>query len=124
MSKSGSSNYALGSAVGTVLAAGIVSVATGSAAAAPFTPDQCKVVAAAISEVLRTLGPDTLSVDFRTSLRDFVVTDGKLTCEGSRDILTPTAKDIAAFNTIRTILLGGLHPISLQEAGVRSIAAK
>jgi hypothetical protein len=124
MSKSVSSKTALGHAFGTVIVAGIVSATGGPANAAPFTPEQCKIIASAISEVLGAVGPDTLSVEFRTSLRNFVVTDGNLTCEGSRDILTPTTKDIAAFNTIRTILLGGPHPISLQDAGVRSIAAR
>jgi hypothetical protein len=124
MSKSVSSKATLGQMFGTALFAGIVSTAAGSASAAPFSAEQCKVIAATISQVLATLGAGTLSVEFRTSLRDFVVTDGKLTCAGSKEILTPTTQDIAAFNTIRTILLGGPNPISLQEAGVRSVAAR
>jgi hypothetical protein len=116
--------FAESASLNTLLAASVISASTAYASPAPFTAEQCKVIAATISQVLSTVGADTLSIEFRTSLRNFVVTEGKLTCGGSRDILTPTTKDIAAFNTIRTILLGGSSPISLEDAGVRSIAAR
>jgi hypothetical protein len=118
MSNSGSSNYAVGSAFSAVLAAGIVSVATGSAAAAPFTPEQCRIISAVAVDVLKAIGPDTVSPEFKQSFRDFL--GPRLTCDGPKQIRTPTVADIAAFNTIRSQLLAG--DISLQAAGLRSVA--
>jgi hypothetical protein len=105
--------------INTVIAATLVSATAGSAAAAPFTLDQCRIVSATVAEVVRSLGADTLSVEFRTSLRDFIMTDGHMTCGGPRLIRTPTTNDIAAFNTIRSQLLAS--NISLQAAGLQSV---
>jgi hypothetical protein len=104
------------------LVASIVSASVGHAAPAPFTPEQCRIVAATVADVVRAIGANTLSVEFRTSLRDFIMTDGQMTCRGPGTILTPTTNDIAAFNTIRSQLLAS--DISLQKAGLRSIDAK
>lgn len=89
------------------------------AAPAPFTPEQCKVIAAVAVDVLKALGPETLSGEFKQSFRNFL--GPSLTCDGPRDILTPTGPDIDAFNTIRSLLLRG--DISLREAGLRAVAS-
>jgi hypothetical protein len=44
-----------------------------------------------------------------------------LTCDGSPTILTKGVEEIAAFNTIRTLLLAAPAKISLQSAGLKSV---
>jgi hypothetical protein len=120
MSKSVSSKTALGHAFGTVIVAGIVSTTAGPATAAPFTPEQCKIISAVAVDVLKAIGPDTVSAEFKQSFRDFL--GSGLTCNGPKEIETPTANDIGAFNTIRSVLLNA--GISLQEGGLRAVTVK
>jgi hypothetical protein len=92
--------------------------------AASFTEHECKVISGVARQVVTALGPNSLSVDFRRSLLGFIAPDGKRsTCTGPTQIRTPTDPDIAAFNTIRGILLQGPSPISLQERGLVSVAS-
>lgn len=92
---------------------------TGQAKAGDFTHDQCRAIAAVASDVVKTIGKEKLSVEFRQSFINFL--GAKLTCDGPKDILTPTGEDIDTFNTIMTFLEGGSKPIYLQRAGLRSV---
>lgn len=94
------------------------------AQAAAFTEQECKVIAGVTSEVVRAVGKDKLSREFRLSMARFIGPDGKrATCDGPTNIATPTVDDSAAYNTIRGILLEGPNPISLQERGLVSVAS-
>jgi hypothetical protein len=65
------------------------------------------------------LDPETVSAEFKQSFRDFL--GPNLSCDGPRDIHTPTGPDIDAFNTIRSQLLAG--KISLRDAGLRAVTS-
>ena len=72
-----------------------------SAIAADFTEAQCRDIAAVAGTVVRTVGKENLSVEFRQSFRDFL--GAKLTCDGPKNLSTPTDKDLAALLTIEDI---------------------
>src|SRR5262245_56912839 len=100
---------------------GAASLPSGGAQAGDFTHDQCRLIAAVATDVMKALGPTTLSVDFRQSLVRFVAPQGKFTCDGPKDILTPTGPDVDAFNTIKDVLFAPPRRISLEQAGLRSV---
>jgi hypothetical protein len=111
---------ALAGAILFAASAGSAVLPTAASAQQPaLTAAQCKTVAMTAVEVIRDLGPEKMSAQFKQSLRDFLGTE--LKCDGPRDILTPTIADVAAFNTMREILLSPPRIISLQKAGLRSI---
>lgn len=92
--------------------------ATTGAQAGQFTREECGLILETSRTVMRSLGADTLSTDFRRSLLTFISPDGKtLSCTGPAQIVTPTGRDIDAFNTI-----GGLLPFDIQARGVRQVA--
>jgi hypothetical protein len=105
-------------------ALGIAAIATLFAAnatqAANFTPHECKVIAGVAGKVVRELGKDTLSLQFRQSFRNFI--DANATCTGPTNIATPKGPDIDAFNVMRGILASGEKPIDLYARGVRAVA--
>jgi hypothetical protein len=101
------------------LGLGIAVTSPTTAFSASLTTDECKVVAAVAGKVVKAIGRDTLSLEFRQSFRNWL--GAELTCDGPTDILTPTVNDVAAFNTIRTVLVAGDHPLSLQDAGLRAV---
>ncbi len=107
-----------------VAAAGMAVLATlfvaNATQAASFTPHECKVIAGVAGKVVRELGKDTLSLEFRQSFRNFL--DANVTCTGPTNIATPKGPDIDAFNVIGGILLHGETPISLSARGVRAVA--
>lgn len=106
------------------LAAGAALFGANAAQAASFTDKECRIISAVARDVVRTLGKEKLSSQFRESLINFMAPDGKtLTCDGPTQIRTPTGPDVDAFNTIRTILLAGDNPISLQKRGLVSVAS-
>lgn len=97
-----------------------------SAHAGDFTSDQCRMIAAVAGDVMKAVGASKLSIEFRTSLIDFIMpnVDGngrKMTCDGNKRITTSTADDVAAFLTMREILLAPPSKISLEKAGLRSV---
>lgn len=95
------------------------------AAAASFTEAECKLVAEVVAATVRTVGADTLSVGFRRSMGAFLSPDGRtLTCAGSTRIVADTIDDAAAFDTMRTILLQGNAPISLQRRGLELVRSR
>ncbi len=108
-----------------VAAAGMAVLATLFAAnatqAAQFTPEECRVVAGIGGQVVRALGKETLSADFRQSFVNFL--GPNIACDGPTNIVTRTGPDIDAFNTIRIMLLQTNRPISLQDRGIRSVAS-
>lgn len=93
--------------------------------ASKFTDHECKVIYLTTKEVVKVLGVETLSKDFRQSIANFMVPDGKtLTCTGPTDIATPRGDDVDAFNTIQDILAASKdNPILLQDRGIRSVAS-
>jgi hypothetical protein len=93
--------------------------AANGATAADFTPQECKIVYETSRMVVQALRKDTLSLKFRQSLVNFMGPDTR--CNGPKNILTPTVNDVAAFNTIRGLLLSPPARISLQERGLRSV---
>lgn len=104
-------------------ALGIATIATlfaANAQAANFTPHECKVIAGVAGKVVRELGKDTLSLQFRQSFVNFL--DAKVTCTGPTNIATPKGPDIDAFNVMRGILASGEKPIDLYARGVRAVA--
>jgi hypothetical protein len=81
----------------------------------PFTELQCKTIAATTTEVFNALGTEKMSVDFRRSVIDFIVPDGRTaTCTGPRQIAWRTRYDRATFLNIRVQLLKSRTPISLE----------
>ena len=88
------------------------------AEAGSFSRSECKLIAVVSAKVIKAVGKDTLSVTFRQSLRNWI---GQLTCDGPTNIRTPTGPDIAAFNTIRSVLAAGNAPIDLTGRGLRSV---
>lgn len=92
---------------------------TTGAAAADFTQKQCAGIAETAIEVLRAVGKDTLSQEFRQSFRGWLGAD--LRCDGPKDIIIVTHNDSATYATIREALLRGSKPISLQKAGLRVV---
>ena len=110
------------------LAAGAALLASPMAHAGDFSAEQCKLIATVSGEVVKTVGVQKLSEDFRKSIANFIMPEvnGKrtMTCEGPKNIFTPTGNDVDAFNTIREILLSPPRQISLQKAGLRSVDPK
>lgn len=118
-----SGKQALRRGAAAIVAAGVLFGAN-AAQAGSFTELECKTVSGVAREVVKAVGKDTLSMDFRRSLLSFIAPDGKQsTCTGPLKIATPTGADIDAFNTIRGLLLAGPKPISLQERGLQSVAS-
>lgn len=108
-------------AIGTLFTANAAAAADASAPS-KFTEQECKVVAAMAGEVVKAVGPEKLSVEFRRSFMGFIAPDGKkATCTGPTQIATPKHEDIAAYNTIGGLLLQGPKPISLRERGLRAV---
>lgn len=80
--------------------------APGSAQAAGFTEQECKVVAAVTGEVVRAVGKDELSVDFRKTLVTFIVPDSKhATCTGPAMVKLRSLSDQDAISKIHDRLL-------------------
>ncbi len=88
-----------------------------------FTKVECKGIALVASEVVKAIGANKLSLEFRQSFVNWVRPPA-FTCDGPKDILTPRGDDIDTFNVIRRVLLAGKNPISLQKAGLRSVDPK
>lgn len=110
-----------GSVGATFAFAALASLVTGAAKASDFSEQDCTKIVGVTTSVAKELGPQTLSAEFKRSMREFLKPNGTADCSGPRDILTPTVVDVAAFNTMRTLLLAGSHPVSLQKAGLRSV---
>ena len=110
-------------AVGSLFAANAAAAADASLPSAPrFTEQECGLITLIASDVVRTVGKDKLSLEFRTSFMKFIAPDGKkATCTGPTQIATPKGEDIDAYNTIRGLLLQGPKPISLQDRGLRAV---
>lgn len=107
-----------GAAMFAAAATGLVAPIAANAAP-PISQTECDIIAKTSSRVLRAVGPETVSTEFKQSFRSFL---GKnLTCDGPTDIRTPTKQDVALFNNIRTELLA--FDISLEKAGLRSVAS-
>lgn len=102
-------------ALGIAAAAAMVT----SASAADFTQDQCKGIRGTAAEVVRTVGKETLSREFRQSFVSWLGAD--LRCDGPKDIVIVTHNDSATYATIREALLLGSKPLSLEKAGLRVI---
>lgn len=94
-------------------------MAIGPAVAGDFTQDECKGIAVSASQVVRTVGANTLSREFRKSFMNWMGRD--MMCAGPKDIIIVTENDSAAYGTIRSMLLAGSHPLSLQKAGLRVV---
>ena len=102
-------------ALGIAAAAAMVT----SASAADFTQAQCKGITGTAMEVVRTVGKDTLSQEFRQSFRNWLGAD--LHCDGPKDIIIVTHNDSIAYRAIRSALLTGTKPLSLEKAGLRVV---
>lgn len=93
-------------------------LAANGAQAADFTREECGLISVTTRQVVQSLGANTLSREFRSSLASFMVPDGRtLTCTGPTQIATPTGPDIDAYNTIT-----GLLPFDVSRRGVRAVA--
>lgn len=79
---------------------------------ATLTQEQCNLVAGVMIRVARDAGPETLSTDFKQSLRAFI---GNGDCRGPRVIYAPENRDVATYNTMRAILGVGSPPIALER---------
>lgn len=63
----------------------------GSSAAAhagSFSHEDCRLISSVITDVAKTVGARRLSLEFRQSLMSFIAPEGKLTCDGPKDIIT------------------------------------
>jgi hypothetical protein len=87
----------------------------------PITQRECAIIGETVIRVVRVAGPQTLSDDFKQSLRAFL---GNATCDGPRVIYVPTGRDADAYNTMRDLLGSASTPIRLEQMGVRAIASR
>lgn len=95
---------------------------TALASVPTLTAEQCMEVRKVIVGAVSKIGPDQLSQEFKTSLRDFI--GANRDCTGTRDILTPTVNDAAAYNAIRGVLGSGPNPIALEQYGLRALVRR
>lgn len=93
---------------------------THPAAAGDFTKEECKGITGVAIEVFKAMDGSTLSEQFRSSFKNWI-RPPEFTCDGPKNIYTPTDRDIAAFNAIRAALEGGSQPIFLTKVGLRSV---
>ena len=101
------------------LAASTMAAVTAPAMAGDFTQDQCKSVSAIARAVVRHVGKDTLSLEFRQSFVDWMGPETR--CDGPKEIAIVTENDSATYRTIRSELLQLPKPISLQKAGLNPV---
>lgn len=101
------------------LAAASMAAVTSPALADGFTQKECKGIAGIAGAVVRRVGADMLSVEFRQSFMDWVGPEAR--CNGPKEIAIVTDQDSATFGTIRSELLQLPKPISLQKAGLRGV---
>lgn len=79
-----------------------------------FTELQCKTIATTTTTIFDATA-HRLSVDFRQSVINFIIPDGKtVTCTGPRQIVWRTRDDWAAFHNIRVQLLRAPSHLSLE----------
>lgn len=102
-------------ALGMAAAAAMVT----SASASDFTQDQCKIITGTALGVVKQVGKDTLSTEFKQSLRNWL--GPNITCDGPKDIAIITHNDSVTYRTIRSMLLSGSKPLSLEKAGLRAV---
>lgn len=87
---------------------------------AAFTQSECKGISSVVLQVVRTLGADSLSNDFKGSFRAWM--GPNITCDGPTDIVVRTGRDSDALNTIYTLLESSSSRINLQtRAGLRAV---
>lgn len=91
-----------------------------AAQASEFTQNECRLIDGVVREVVKTLGKDTLSLEFRQSYVNW--RGAGYSCDGP-PITVTTGPDIDAWNTVRVIMGGGSGPnrIDLQARGVQPI---
>ena len=75
--------------------------------------EQCNLVRNVIVRVVQDVGSDTISDDFKQSLRAFIGENRD--CRGTRVIYAPEGRDIDAYNVMRVILGSGTPPIALER---------
>lgn len=93
---------------------------TPSLPARAFTEDECRGISNVAVDVLKAIGPDKVTPQFKKSFRNFL--GPNLKCDGPMEIIVLTADDIAVFNTIGDGLASmPKHPISLRERGLRLV---
>jgi hypothetical protein len=90
-----------------------------SAHAGDFTSEQCKIISHISVDAAKAIGPEKLSKEFKTSWRGFL--GANLTCDGPKDIFTPTVDDIAFFNSVKEVLYAPPLKLNLDKAGLRSV---
>lgn len=87
----------------------------------PLTKEECRAVAAVAGVIVKSVGANNLSVDFRQSFRNWLGAD--ITCDGPKDIIIKTAADSDAFVTIRGALGAASRPIDIMtRGGLRAVA--
>lgn len=109
-------------AIGASAVATSLFAANAAQAQAPgsFDHQTCKGIAGVIVGVYDDLGSrQKTSAAFQESIRRWLNVPN-FTCDGPKDIHTPTGEDVATFNTIKQVLYASTN-ISLTAAGLRSI---
>lgn len=101
------------------LAATTLGAVTAPALAGDFSPADCRGISGIAGAVVRHVGKDTLSVEFRQSFVNWIGADFR--CDGPKEIAIVTANDSATYATIRSELLLLPKPISLQKAGLAPV---
>ena len=101
------------------LAASTMAAVTSPALAGGFSQKECQGIGGIAGAVVRHVGKDTLSDEFRQSFRNWLGAD--MRCDGPKEIALVTDNDAATFRTIRSELLQLPKPISLQKAGLRGV---
>lgn len=105
---------------GRALALGVASLAAVSPVwAGDFSPADCRGISGIARAVVRRVGADTLSLEFRQSFVDWMGPETR--CDGPKEITIVTGSDDATYRTIRSELLQLPKPLSLQNAGLRPV---
>ena len=101
------------------LAASTMAAVTSPVLAGEFSQRECKGIAAIAGAVVRHVGKDTLSMEFRQSFVNWMGTEFR--CDGPKEIAILTENDDATYRTIRSELLQLPKPFDLKKAGLRVV---
>lgn len=101
------------------LAASTMAAVTSPALAGDFSPADCRGISGIARAVVRRVGADTLSLEFRQSFLSWMGAETR--CDGPKEIAIVTENDSATYATIRSELLLLPKPISLQKAGLTPV---
>lgn len=89
------------------------------AMAGEFSQKECRGISGIAGAVVRRVGKDNLSLEFRQSFVDWM--GAEFRCDGPKEIALVTDEDAATYRTIRSELLQLPKSIDLKKAGLKPV---